>query len=92
MSVPLYYATGNKKKAFKLLFLLGLTEPLGEIIGFIVFRNAFNDLTYGVRFGVVAGIMIYISLDQIMTTAEKYGQHKYVMRCTFAGMLVMQIA
>ncbi|GAA0123340.1 MAG: zinc transporter ZupT [Clostridium argentinense] len=89
VSIPLYYATGNKKKAFKLSFLSGLTEPLGAIIGFILFRNTFNDLTYGIIFGVVAGIMVYISLDQIIPAAEEYGQHKFVMRGTFAGMIVM---
>lgn len=61
-SVPIYYATGNKKKAFLISLLSGLTEPLGAAIGYLILRPFLNSTAYGIIFGVIAGIMVYIYL------------------------------
>jgi ZIP family zinc transporter len=73
VSVPIYFATKNRKKAFWLSFLSGLAEPIGAILGYFVFRTIFNDSTFGLIFAGVAGIMVYISLDELLPTAEEYG-------------------
>ena len=62
IAVPIYYATGSRKKAFFYSFLTGLVEPIGAIIGYLIFGAILNEVTFGIIFGVVAGIMIYISL------------------------------
>lgn len=92
VSVPVYYATGNKKKAFWLSFLSGLAEPIGALIGFYLLSNLFNDATFGVIFAAVAGVMVYISLDELLPTAEEYGEHHIAIGGLVAGMAVMAIS
>ena len=89
VSVPLYYATGSRKKAFGLSFLSGLSEPVGAIIGFFLLLPFFNDFIFGLLFAVVAGIMVFISLDELLPTAEKYGEHHLAMYGVVAGMAIM---
>ncbi len=89
VSVPLYYATGSKKKAFFYSFLSGLSEPIGAMIGYFVLFQYFNDFIFGLLFAVVAGIMVFISLDELLPTAEKYGEHHVAMYGVVTGMAVM---
>lgn len=92
VAVPLYYATGDKKRAVKVTFLSGLAEPLGAVIGFLLFRNFVNDLTIGLIFALIAGIMTFISLDELLPVAEDYGEHKYVIRGLMTGMAVIAVS
>lgn len=92
VSVPIYYATGNKKKAFLYSFLSGLSEPIGALIGFIVLKNLFSDALFGIVFASVAGIMVYISLDELLPTAEKYGEHHIAIYGLIGGMVVMALS
>ena len=92
VSVPIYYATKNRKKAFWLSFLSGLAEPVGAVIGYFILRNVFNDLTFGVTFAGVAGIMVYISLDELLPTAEEYGEHHIAIGGLVGGMAIMAIS
>lgn len=89
VSVPIYYATGDKKKAFLLSFLSGLSEPIGALLGFFLLKAIFNEAMFGVVFAAVAGIMVYISLDELLPTAEKYGEHHIAIAGLIAGMGVM---
>lgn len=92
VSVPIYYATENRNKAFWLSFLSGLAEPVGALIGFFILRNVFNESTFGVIFASVAGIMVYISLDELLPTAEEYGEHHVAIGGLIAGMAVMAVS
>ncbi|MDP8232959.1 MAG: zinc transporter ZupT [Candidatus Zophobacter franzmannii] len=92
VSVPIYYATGSKKKAFFYSFLSGLSEPVGAVLGYFLLRTMFNDTTFGIIFASVAGIMVYISLDQLLPTAEKYGEHHLSIWGMVAGMILMAIS
>lgn len=92
ISVPVYYATGSKRKAFKLSFLSGLAEPIGALAGFFVLLPFMNDALFGVIFASVAGIMVYISLDELLPTAEKYGEHHIAIYGLISGMIVMAIS
>ena len=89
VAVPVYFATGSRKKAFKLSFLSGLSEPLGAIIGYFLLMQFFNESMFGFTFAGVAGIMIYISLDELLPSAEKYGEHHIAIYGMIAGMMVM---
>jgi ZIP family zinc transporter len=89
VSVPVYYATGSRKKAFWLSLLSGLAEPVGAIVGYFILRSIFNDSTFGVIFAGVAGIMIYISLDELLPTAEEFGEHHVAIGGMIGGMAVM---
>jgi ZIP family zinc transporter len=92
VSVPIYYATKSRKKAFIFSFLSGLSEPIGALIGYFIFRSYFTDATFGLVFAGVAGIMVYISLDELLPTAEEYGEHHLAIYGLIVGMVVMAIS
>lgn len=92
VSVPIYFATGSKKKAFLYSFLSGLSEPIGAILGYLLLMRFFNDAMFGIIFAAVAGIMVYISLDELLPTAEKYGEHHIAIYGLISGMAVMALS
>lgn len=92
VSVPMYYATGSRRRAFLFSFLSGLAEPLGAVIGYTVLYYLFNDLVFGLLFAGVAGIMVFISLDELLPTAEEYGEHHLAIYGLVAGMAVMALS
>ncbi|MBL8025755.1 MAG: zinc transporter ZupT [Fibrobacteres bacterium] len=92
VSIPIYYATKSKGKAFTYSFVSGLAEPVGALIGYFIFRTFFNDATFGLVFAAVAGIMVYISLDELLPTAEEYGEHHIAISGLIAGMAVMAVS
>lgn len=89
VAVPIYFATKSKGRAFLLSLGSGLAEPLGAIIGWLVLRPFMGDATFGVIFAMVAGIMVYISLDELLPTAEEYGEHHIAIGGVIIGFLVM---
>jgi ZIP family zinc transporter len=92
VSAPIFYATKSRKKAFLYSFLSGFAEPVGALIGYFVLRSIFNEATFGVIFASVAGIMVYISLDELLPTAEEYGEHHLAIGGLIAGMLIMAVS
>jgi ZIP family zinc transporter len=92
VSVPIYFATGDKKKAFTFSFLSGLSEPVGALIGYFLLYNLLNETLFGIVFASVAGIMVYISLDELLPTAEKYGKHHIAITGLILGMIVMAVS
>lgn len=92
VSAPIFYATKSRKKAFILSFLSGLSEPIGAMIGYFVLRKIFSDTTFGVIFASVAGIMVYISLDELLPTAEEYGEHHFAIGGLILGMFIMALS
>lgn len=92
VSVPIYYATGSKKKAFVYSFASGLSEPIGALVGYLILMPFMNDVVYGVLFAAVAGIMVFISLDELLPTAREYGEHHLEIYGMVAGMAVMAIS
>ena len=92
VSAPVYYATKSRKKAFWLSFLSGISEPVGALLGYFLLKSVFNAATFGVIFAGVAGIMVYISLDELLPTAEEYGEHHIAIGGLTAGMLVMALS
>ena len=92
VSVPIYHATGNKRKAFWLSFLSGLAEPVGALAAYIFLMPFWSPLINGIVMSAVAGIMIYISLDELLPTAEKYGEHHISISGLIAGMMIMALS
>lgn len=92
VSVPVYFATGSRKKAFKYSFLSGLSEPIGAIVGYFLLMNLFSEAMFGIVFAGVAGIMVYISLDELLPTAEKYGEHHIAIYGLISGMAIMALS
>ena len=92
VSAPIYYSSHSRIKAFLLSTSSGLAEPVGALLGYFLFRSFFNEVTAGIIFAAVAGIMVYISLDELLPTAEEYGEHHIAIAGLVAGMLVMAIS
>lgn len=92
VSVPIYYATGSRKKAFKLSFLSGLAEPLGAILAFLVLMPFLNDFVLGITFAMVAGIMVFISLDELLPAAKRYDETHLSIYGVVAGMAIMAVS
>lgn len=92
VSIPVSYATGNKMKGFLLSFLSGLAEPVGALVGYFLLSSFFNDTVSGVLFAGVSGIMVFISLDELLPTAREYGEHHLSIYGLIAGMIVMAIS
>lgn len=89
VAVPIFYATGSRMKAFKLSFMSGLSEPIGALVGYLLLFNYFNDTTFGIIFAAVAGIMVFISLDELLPSAREYGEHHLSIYGMVSGMVVM---
>lgn len=92
VSVPVYYATGSKKKAFWYSFLSGAAEPVGALIGYLILLQFFNDAVFGILFASVAGIMVFISLDELLPTAREYGEAHLSIYGLISGMIVMALS
>jgi ZIP family zinc transporter len=99
VSVPIFYATGNRKKAFLYSMLSGLAEPVGAGIAYLAilfFAGGDNGMVpqelMGILFGGVAGIMVYISLDELLPTSRAYGKGHDSLFGLMAGMVVMALS
>ncbi|MCF7912017.1 MAG: zinc transporter ZupT [Candidatus Cloacimonetes bacterium] len=93
VSVPLFYATGSKKKAFLWSFLSGLSEPVGALVGFLLLSSLVDlEKFFGIPFAMVAGIMVFISFDELLPAAEKFGHHHLTIYGLVAGMLLMALS
>lgn len=92
VSVPVYFASGSKKKAFKLSFASGLSEPIGAIAAYFVLMPFLNDILFGIIFAAVAGIMVFISLDELLPAAKQYDEAHLSIYGLISGMAVMAIS
>jgi len=92
VSIPIMQATGSRNRAFVYSFCAGLAEPVGALIGYaILFPFLTSTLVYTLM-AFAAGIMVYISLDEILPTAHMFGQEHLVIVGTVAGMVVMALS
>lgn len=92
VSVPIWVATCSKRKAFVWSFLSGFSEPIGAIIGYFFLRQFFSGPLEGFLLAFVAGIMVFISLDELLPTAEKFGKHHQAISGVVAGMGLIAIS
>lgn len=93
ISAPVYYATGSRQKAFWVSFASGLAEPIGAVVGFFFLRSILTEVVMGLVFASVAGLMVYICLDELLPAAQRTGAHHHLMIAgVTAGMMVMSIS
>ena len=92
VAVPIYHATGSRKKAFWLSFSSGLAEPVGAIIAYLFLIRFWNPVLDALILAIIAGVMIYISLDELLPSAEKYGKHHLSIIGLVTGMVIMAVS
>lgn len=91
-AAPIYFATGNRKRAFAVSFISGLAEPLGAILGYIILRPFFNDTIFGILFGFIAGIMVFISVEELLPMAREYEKSRVTIIGFIIGMAVIALS
>ncbi|EAI4070549.1 zinc transporter ZupT [Campylobacter jejuni] len=92
VSLPIYHATGDKKKAFIYSALSGFAEPLGAFVGALILLPFIGDLTLAISFAVIAGIMVFISLDELLPAAKTYDKAHDSLYGLIAGMAIMALS
>lgn len=92
VSVAIFYGSGERKKAFLYSLFSGLAEPVGALVGWLVLKPFMGPVVFGVLFAAVGGIMVFISLDQLLPAAEKYGFHHLSVYGLISGMAVMALS
>lgn len=92
VSVPIYYATKSKRQAFLFSFLSGIFEPIGAIIGILILLPFLNELLISLSLAFVAGVMVYISFDELLPAAHQYGREHTAGLGVILGMLVMVVS
>jgi len=99
VAVPIYYATGKRRTAFYYSALSGLAEPVGAGIAYVLIRffaggadGVVSQQFMGILFAGVAGIMVYISLDELLPTSQAYGKGHDSLFGLIGGMGVMALS
>jgi len=92
VSVPISYGTGSKKKGFYLSFLSGLAEPIGALLAYFILMPFLSDNLFGFIFAAVGGIMVFISIDELLPTAREYGLPHHAVYGFLAGMAIMALS
>lgn len=92
VSVPIYQATGSRKKSFFYSFISGFAEPVGALVGWLILMPIMNDVVFGIIFAAVAGIMVFISVDELLPAAREYGEHHLSIYGLIAGMIIMAVS
>lgn len=92
VAIPIWQASGSRWKGFKWAALTGFAEPLGALIGYLLLLPVMGPSAMGVAFGMVAGIMVFISLDELLPTAVATGKHHSAIYGLIVGMAVMALS
>ena len=93
VAMPIYFATGNRCKAFGWAVLSGLSEPFAALFGYAALAHAMSDTLYAVLFGLVSGMMVIIAIKELLPTARRYDPQDEVVTSSFVvGMGVMALS
>ena len=92
VSVPIFYATKNKKKAFFYTFLSGVAEPIAAVIGVLILLPFLSIQTVSLLMAFAAGVMVYISIDELLPMAHRYGHSHTVIIGIVLGMFVIAVS
>jgi len=92
VAAPIYHATQNKGKAIKYAFISGMAEPLGAIISYLLLKPYLNQNTLSYIFALVAGVMVYISFDELLPTSFRDDQGHNAILGIMTGMTIVSIS
>lgn len=92
ISLPIYYSTGSKKRAFLYTFVSGMSEPFGALLAYFILSPYINNITLGILFAIISGIMIHISLYELLPTSLKYKNYKSTYLFIIIGIIIVLIS
>ncbi len=91
VALPVYFSTGSKTKALYYTFLSSVSEPIGALMAFLVLRPFINNVTLGIIFGLISGIMLYIAIEELLPSSRDYGYPRLALWAAFAGICLMPL-
>lgn len=91
VALPIYHSTGSRQKAFWASAASGMAEPVGAVVGYFILHLVLQEAVLGILFAVVAGIMVYLALDELLPTAHDYGHGHQVIGGVLSGMALMAV-
>jgi zinc transporter, ZIP family len=92
VSIPIYYATKSRSKAFGYSFASGLAEPAGAVIGYLILAPYLSDFVLGTIFAMVAGVMVFLAIDTLLPTARNSARGHLTVYGVIAGIAVMALS
>ncbi len=92
VAVPIYYATGSKKKAFVYAALSGAAEPLGALLGYMALKPYMSDMLMGLVLATIAGFMVVLGLDELLPASRRYSRGPETLIGVICGMAVMAVS
>ena len=91
VALPIYYATGSRARALGFAALSGLAEPLGALLAYLAFGQHLGDRGMAALMAAVAGVMVFLALDQLLPNAKRYGVGHESVYGLVVGMLIMAV-
>jgi len=92
IAVPVYFATGNKLYAFTASLLSGLAEPVGAALGYFALAGSLSHTTFGIVFGMIAGVMVFLALDELLPAAKRYARGHETVYGLVSGMATLALS
>ncbi|WP_230472170.1 ZIP family metal transporter, partial [Kingella kingae] len=92
IAAPVYFATQNKKFTVLMCLLSGLAEPFGAILGYVALRPFLSPMVFGSVFGVIAGVMVFLALDELLPAAKRYAEGHETVYGLVTGMAIMALS
>lgn len=92
VAMPIYFATENRLRAIKYTFLSGIAEPVGAFLAFLILKPYINDLTLGIIFALISGVMLYIAIEELLPSSKQYGYGKEALFAIFTGIALMPLS
>ena len=92
IAVPIYYSTKNRLKALKITFLSSLAEPLGALITYLFLKDMITKSGVGITLIIVSGIMITLSIEELLPEAKKYNKEIYIIKGIIIGLIISLIS
>jgi len=89
VATPVYFATKSKKSALLYSFLAGIAEPTGAIIAYVILQPYLSPTFLAYVFAFVAGIMVYISIDELLPSCFENSQGHTAIAGIVLGMIIM---
>lgn len=89
IALPVYMATGSKKLAILASLVSGLAEPFGAAMGYFILQPYIGPNVYGIVFGMIGGVMVYLALDELLPTAKRYAKGHETVYGLVSGMAIL---
>jgi ZIP family zinc transporter len=92
IAIPVFYATRSKAKAVLATFVSAIAEPIGAFLGYVVLAPFIGPTVYGCVFGVIAGAMVYLALDELLPAAKRYAKGHETVYGIISGMAIIALS